>query len=87
MTVLVLRGLMEQALYNDYKTAQDEGKTNNRWWFDCRAKQLVKEFYPDESFKASDQWFSRFTNRFEVSLHRKTHSYSIAKFHSRVLRI
>ena len=64
-------------------------------WFNYRAKQLVKELYPGENLKASDQWFSRFTNRFKISLRRKTHcaqkdrqslSYSIAKFHSKVLR-
>ena len=79
--------LMEQALYDDYKKARDEGKTIKRWWFNCRAKQLVKELYQDENFKASDQWFSRFTNRFEISLRRKTQSlsYSFAKFHSNVL--
>ena len=86
---------MEQALYNDYKKARDEGKTIKRWWFNCRAKQLLKEIYPDENIKATDQWFSRFTNRFEILLRRKTHfaqkdpqslNYSIAKFHSKVLR-
>ena len=57
---------------------------------------IVKEFYQDENFKAFDQWFLRFTNGFEILLRRKTHcaqkdpeslSYSIAKFHSNVLRI
>ena len=87
--------LMEQALYDDFKKARDEGKTIKRWWFNCRENQLIKELYPDENFKASDQWFSRFTNRFEILLRRKTPcaqkdtqslSYSIAKFHSKVLR-
>ena len=88
--------LMEQAFYDDYKKSRDKGKPIKYWWFNCRAKQLVKEFYPDENFKASDQWFSGFTNRLEISLPRKTHcaqkdpqnlSYSIWKFHSKVLRI
>ena len=86
---------MEQALYNDYKKARDEGNTIKRWWFNCRAKQLLKETYPDENIKATDQWFSKFTNCFEILLRRKTHfaqkdpqslNYSIAKFHSKVLR-
>ena len=86
---------MEQALYNDFKKAREEMKTIKRWWFKCRAKQLVKELSPDESFKAFDQWFFRFTNCFEISLLRKTLcaqkdpqslSYSLAKFYSKVLR-
>ena len=44
--------LMEQSLYGDYKKTRDGGETIKRWWFNCREKQLVKEFYPDEHFKA-----------------------------------
>ena len=58
---------MEQTLHDDYKKARDEGKKS------CRAKQLVEELYPDESFKASGQWFLRFTIHFEISLRRKMH--------------
>ena len=43
---------MEQSLYGDYKKTRDGGETIKRWWFNCREKQLVKEFYPDEHFKA-----------------------------------
>ena len=86
--------LMEQALHNCYEKAWGQGKTIKRWWFNCGAKQLVKEIYPDENLKASDQWFSRFTNRFKISLCRKAHceqkdpqslSYSIGKFYSKAL--
>ena len=65
--------LIEQAFSDYYKKARDEWKTIKRWWFNCRAKQLVKELYPNENYKASDQWFLRFTNRFEFLLRRKTH--------------
>ena len=46
--------LMEQALYDDYKKARDEGKTIKRSRFNYTAKQLVKGLYPDENIKASD---------------------------------
>ena len=36
---------MIQALYDDYKKTRDYGKTIERWWFNCRAKQLVKELF------------------------------------------
>ena len=47
---------MEQALCDDYKKTPVEVKTIKRLWFNCWAKQFVKEFYPYENFKASDQW-------------------------------
>ena len=56
---------MKQALYNDFKKAREERKTTERWWFKCRAKQLLKDLYPDES-KVSDQWSFTFTNCFEI---------------------
>ena len=62
---------MEQGLDNYHKKTRDEGKTIKRWWFNCRAKQLAKEHYPDENFKVFDQWFLRFTNSFDISLRRK----------------
>ena len=85
---------MKQALYDDYKQALDETKLTKPWWFNCRAKQVIKELYPDKSSEASDQRFSRFANCFEISLRRKTRcaqkypqslGYSIVKFHLKVL--
>ena len=39
--------LIEQALYDCYEKAWGQGKTIKRWGFNCGAKQLVKEIYPD----------------------------------------
>ena len=60
-------------IHGSYKKARGEEKTIKQQWFNCRRKQLVKEFYQNENFKASDQWFLRFTNGFEILLRRKTH--------------
>ena len=49
--------IMEDALYAEYKEARAKGKFLKRWWFNTRAKQLLKDHYPGKELKCSDQWF------------------------------
>ena len=42
---------MEQALYDYYIKARDEGKKVKHWLFNSRAKQLVKELYQMKIFE------------------------------------
>ena len=87
---------MEDALYAEYKEARAKGKFLKRWWFNTRAKQLLKDHYPGKELKCSDQWFMRFCRRYGVALRRKTHAAqtdpkqlapAITKFHSKLLRV
>ena len=62
--------IMKQDIYAEYK----EGKFFKIWWFNTRAKQLLKYHYPGKELKCSDQWFMRFCRRYGVALRRKTHA-------------
>ena len=75
---------------------KSKGKLVKRWWFNTRARQLVKDHYPGKELKCSDQWFMRFCRRYGVALRRKTHTAqtdpkqlapAITKFHSKLLRV
>ena len=88
--------IMEDALYAEYKEARAKGKFLKRWWFNTRAKQLLKDHYPGKEIKCSDQWFMRFRRRYGVALQRKTHALqtdpkqlapAITNFHSKLLRV
>ena len=87
---------MEGALYAEYKEARVKGKFLKRWWFNTRAKQLLKDHYPGKELKCSDQWFMRFCRRYGAALRRKTHTAqtdpkqlapAITKFHPKLLRV
>ena len=88
--------IMEDALYAEYKEARAKGKFLKIWWFNTRAKQLLKDHYPDKEPKCSDQWFMRFCRRYGVALRRKSYiaqtdpkqlAPAITKFHSNLLRV
>ena len=51
--------VMEEELYAKFLDMQKEGKHAKRWWFNYKARELVKKKYPDEasSFKLSHRWF------------------------------
>ena len=87
---------MEDALYAEYKEARAIGTFLKRWWFNIRAKQLLKDHYPGKELKCSHQWFMRFYRRYGVALRRKTHAAqtdpkqlapAITKFQSKLLRV
>ena len=88
--------IMEDALYAEYKEARAKGKFLKRWWFNTRAKQLLKDHYPGKALKCSEKWSMRFCRRYGVVLRRKTHAAqadpkqlapTITKFHSKLLRV
>ena len=88
--------ITEDALHAKYKEARAKGKFLKRWWFNTRAKQLLKDHYPGKELKCSDQWFMRLCRRYGVALRRKTHAAqtdpkplapAITKFHSKLLRV
>ena len=68
--------VMEKELYTKFFDMQKEGKLVKRWWFNSKARELMKEKYPDEasSFKLSHRWFEGFCRRYRISLRRKTHT-------------
>ena len=47
--------VMEDVLYTEYKEARAKGNFLKRWWFNTRAKQLLKDHYPGKGLKCSDQ--------------------------------
>ena len=63
-------------LYTKFLGMRKEGKLVMRWGFNSKARQLVKEKYPDEasSFTLSHRWFEGFCRRYRMSLQRKTHT-------------
>ena len=88
--------IIEDASYAEYKEAKAKGKFLKRWWFNTRAKQLLKDHYPGKELRCSDQWFIRFCRRYGIALQRKTHAAqtdskqlapAITKFHSKLLRV
>ena len=53
-----------------------EGKRVKRWWFNSKARELLKEKYPDKAsiFKSLHRCFKRLYRRHKKSLRRKTHA-------------
>ena len=41
--------VMENELYNKFLYTRKERKRVKRWWFNSKARELVKEKYPDEA--------------------------------------
>ena len=65
---------MQKELYIKFLDMLKQSKRVKRWQFSSKAKELVKEKYPDESFsfKLSHRWFEGFC-RYRISLRRKIH--------------
>lgn len=73
-----------------------KGKIIKRQWFKTRANQLIKEHYPGQNLKCSDQSLARSCRRFKIAFRRKTYTEqtvpnelaaAISKFHTTLLRI
>ena len=64
----------EKELRTKFLDVWKEGKRVKFWWLYSKAKELVKEKYPDKvsSFKLSHRWFEGFCRRYRTSLQRKT---------------
>ena len=66
------------------------------WWFKTRAKQILQSEHPNTTFKSSDGWFSRFKNRYKISLRRPTNTAQtqpeekkdlIQEFHKKIRKV
>ena len=64
----------EKELRTKFLDVRKEGKRVKFWWLNSKAKELVKEKYPDKvsPFKLSHRWFEGFCRRYRTSLQRKT---------------
>ena len=88
---------MGKELYTKFLDMRKEGKRVKRWCFNSKARELVKEKYPDEasSFRLLPRWFEGFFRHCRISLQRKTHTAqkstealrtAFEKFHAKSLR-
>ena len=88
---------MEKELHAKFVDMRKEGKRVKRWWFNSKAREILKEKHPQEasSFNYSNRWFQAFRRRYRVSLRRKTHAAqkspaalrsAIENFHAKLLR-
>ena len=51
---------MERVLFHEYKKGRKDVKNMKQWWFNTRAKQLIKQHDSGQDLKCSDHWFARF---------------------------
>ena len=58
--------IMEGALYAEYKEARAKGKFLKRWWFNTRAKQLLKDHYLVKSSSVQANGLSDSANDMEL---------------------
>ena len=67
--------LAERKLHDEFNIMPSEGRPAKRYWFNHKMAQLVREYHPDtaDDFRHSDQWFSGFQHRWNISLRAKTH--------------
>ena len=88
--------LTENELHSDFLKLRQEGQAVKSWWFKSRAKQLVKQHYPNKTFSCSDRWLRLFFKRKRISLRRKTHTSQripeeatplVLKFHKQLMKV
>ena len=89
--------LVEKKLKDEFLEKRTNGLAVKMWWLRSRAKELMREFYPEvDNFKYSDHWMRLFLKHSRISLRRKTHvsqknpqdaSPRILKFHKRLLQV
>ena len=88
---------MEDKLYEEYRSLQQQGVKVKGWWFKTRVKQLLQktqvESEAESQFKFSNAWFSGFKRRYKISLRRPTNKAQhiptdkrelIRKFHRKI---
>ena len=88
--------LAENELHSDFLKLRQEGQAVKSWWFKSRAKQLVKQHYPNKTFSCSDRWLRLFFKRKRISLRRKTHTSQripeeatplVLQFHKQLMKV
>lgn len=65
---------MEEQLHKEFKEIRHKGIKVKGWWFKARARAILKETHPNNQFKFSLGWFTRFKRRYRVSLRRATNT-------------
>ena len=65
---------LEEELYREYKKLQRQGVKVKGFWFRARAKQLVQQMHPDNTFHFSNCWFNGFKFLHRISLRRPTNT-------------
>ena len=65
---------VEERLYREYRGLRRKGLKVKGWWFRTRAKAILQELYPDETFQFSNSWFTGFKTRSRISLRRGTNT-------------
>ena len=65
---------LEEELYREYKNLRRQGVKVKGFWFRTRAKQLLQQMHPDDTFHFSDCWFNGFKSRHRISLRRPTNT-------------
>ena len=63
---------MEKRLHDEYKYLRKQGLKVKSCWFRAKAKELLSIICPDAKFAFSEAWFTRFKDRFGISLRRAT---------------
>ena len=65
---------MEAKLYLEYKELRKKGLKVKAWWFKLRARQLLQEEDPNNTFAFSECWFTAFKKRNRISNRRATNT-------------
>ena len=65
---------MEAKLYLEYKELRKKGLKVKAWWFKLRARQLLQEEDPNNTFAFSESWFTAFKKRNSISNRRATNT-------------
>ena len=65
---------MEENLLDAFRKRRAEGRRCSGLWIKLTARKIFKEQYNDDTFSASNGWFTRFCARNHLLLRRKTNS-------------
>ena len=63
---------MEEQLHAEFRELRRKGLKVKVWWFKARAKAILSTTHPNNTFKYSEGWFTRFKKRYKISLRRST---------------
>ena len=78
------------------ESSGEKGLKVKVWWFKARAKAILSTTHPNNTFKYSEGWFTRFKKRYKISLRRPTNKAQkhpetkeddIQKFHKTIRKV
>lgn len=58
---------VEESLYGEYLKQKQKGYKASRSWLRNKAKEIMDVLHPNEKFKFSSHWFSRFKERYGLA--------------------